>query len=296
MSDLKIGGQAVVEGVTMRSNHYIATAVRKSDGTIKKRIRKFISFTDRHKAANIPFIRGIFSLVEVMILGFKEITWSSNQAIDENEKITTKEIVFMIVFSLIFGIALFKLLPWFLATTIIPLIKKQSTTVNILDALFKIIILSTYLFVISLMPDVKRLFQYHGAEHKSVTCHEKKIKLTPKNAQKFTTIHPRCGTTFIIWVFLFSMLFYMLIPISLGFWMNFLVRILLLPLIAGVSFEVIRLSGKYYYKSKIVRIIVWPGLQFQRLTTREPDLKQLEVAIASLNACLDKEKKMAKKA
>lgn len=295
MSDLKIGGQAIIEGVTMRSNQYIASSVRKTDGTIKTRTRKFISIIDKHKILNLPFVRGIISLIEVMIMGFKEITWSSNQAIGEDEQLTTKELVFMIIFSAVFGIALFKLLPWFLATTISPLVEGKSATVNILDALFKLIILSGYMFAISLMPDIRRLFQYHGAEHKVVTCHEKGIKLTPKNAQKFSTIHPRCGTTFIVWVFLFSMVFYMIIPLSYGFWMNFLLRILLLPLIAGVSYEVIRISGKYYYKNVIVRIIVWPGLQFQRLTTRQPTLKQLEVSIASLNACIVQEKKTKSK-
>jgi len=294
MAELRIGGQAVVEGVSMRSDHFLATSVRLKNGKIKSHVKKFISITDKHKYLNIPLIRGVIGLFEVMGIGMKEITWSSNQALDMDEQMTKKELFLMIGFSIIFGLGLFKLLPWFLANIFGPMIQNNLSTINIIDGLFKILILSIYLGLISLMPDVKRLFEYHGAEHKVVSCSESKMKLTPKNAKKFTTIHPRCGTTFIIWVFLFSILFYMLIPLSLGFWGNFGIRILMLPLIAGVSYEIIRLSGKYYSKSKIVRFLVWPGLQFQRLTTREPNLKQLEVSINSLNECLRKEKSFKK--
>lgn len=290
MAELRIGGQAVIEGVTMRSDHYITTSVRKDDGSIKSKTKKFISITDKHKFLNLPFIRGPINLAEVVGIGLKEITWSSNQALGEDEKMTTKEMIFMIAFSLIFGLALFKLLPWFLATLAIP-IADGNIAVNILDALIKTVILVGYLLIITLMPDIKTLFRYHGAEHKSVSCFEAKKKLTPRNAQKFSTIHPRCGTTFIIIVFFVSMIFYVFIPLKLGFWLNFLIRILLLPIIAGFSYELIRFSGKYYKKSWVVRALIWPGLQFQRLTTKQPTLKQLEVAIASLNACISKEKR-----
>lgn len=289
MKELKIGGQAVVDGVMMRSSHHVATSVRTKNGKIKTRTRNFTSLTDNNKLLGQPIIRGAVSLFEVIQLGYQEITWSSNQNLGKKEKLSTKEKIFMIIFSLVFGIALFKLLPLFLATRIIPL-EEGSWTVNLLDAIIKTLILVGYMIIIGLMPDIKTLYQYHGAEHKSVSCYESKNKLIPENAQKFSTIHPRCGTTFIIIVFLISMIFYIFIPLKLGFWLNFIIRILLLPIIAGISFEIIRLSGKYYYKNKLVRIIMWPGLQFQRLTTREPSLKQIEVAIASLKACTSKEK------
>ena len=289
MKELKIGGQAVVEGVMMRSSHFVSTSVRTKNGKIKTRTRNFTSLTDNNKILGLPIIRGAVSLFEVIQLGYQEITWSSNQSLGKEEKISTKEKVLMIIFSLVFGIALFKLLPLFLATRIIPL-EDGSWTVNLLDAVIKTLILVGYMIIIGLMPDIKTLYQYHGAEHKSVSCYESKKNLTPENAQKFSTIHPRCGTTFIIIVFLISMIFYIFIPLKLGFWLNFFIRILLLPIIAGISFELIRFSGKYYYKNKFVRIIIWPGLQFQRLTTRQPTLKQIEVAIASLKACTSKEK------
>lgn len=289
MKELKIGGQAVVEGVMMRSAHYVSTSVRTKNGKIKTKTRKFNSLTENNKILGLPIIRGAVSLFEVIQLGYQEITWSSNQSLGKKEKINNKEKIFMILFSLIFGLALFKLLPLFLATRIIPL-EEGSWAVNLLDALIKTLILVGYMVVIGLISDIKNLYQYHGAEHKAVSCYESKKKLTPENAQKFSTIHPRCGTTFIIIVFLISMLLYIFIPLNLGFWLNFLIRILLLPIIAGISFEIIRISGKYYYKNLFVRIIMWPGLQFQRLTTRQPSLKQIEVAIASLNACMSKEK------
>jgi len=289
MKELKIGGQAVVDGVMMRSSHHVSTAVRTKSGKIKIKTRKFISLTENSKFLGLPIIRGAISLFEVVQLGYQEITWSTNQSLETENVLSTKEKVLMIVLALAFGIALFKLLPWFLATKAIPL-AQHSWKVNVIDALIKIVILTGYMWIISLMPDIKTLYQYHGSEHKAVSCYESGKKLTPKNAQTFTTIHPRCGTTFIIIVFVIAMIFYIFIPLSLGFWLNFLIRILLLPMIAGVAYEIIRLSGKYYYKNLLVRILMWPGLQFQRLTTREPNLKQLEVAIASLKASLAKDK------
>ncbi len=290
MGELRIGGQAVMNGVMMRSKNYIATSVRKKDGKIKTKTRKFVSITDKYKILGLPFIRGIFMLFELMIQGMKELTWSSNESTDdEDEKLSKKEIVFTIILSIVFALALFKLLPWFLANTVSGFFETTSATINVLDALFKVFILAGYIYLISLMPDIKTLFRYHGAEHKAVSCYESGKKLTPKNAAGFSVIHPRCGTTFIILVFFVSIFFYMLIP-TLEFWQNYLFRILLLPVIAGFSYEIIRLGGKYYYKNVLVRIIMWPGLQFQRLTTRQPDLKQIEVAIKSLNVALKKEK------
>ncbi len=290
MGELRIGGQAVMNGVMMRSKNYIATSVRKKDGRIKTKTRKFVSITDKHKILGAPFIRGIFMLFELMIQGMKELTWSSNESTDdEDEKLSKKEIVFTIILSIIFALALFKLLPWFLANTISRFFIATSASLNVLDALLKVLILAAYVYLISLMPDIKNLFRYHGAEHKAVSCYESGKKLTPKNADKFSVIHPRCGTTFIIIVFFISIFFYMLIP-TMDFWKNYLFRVLLLPVIAGFSYEIIRLGGKYYYKNAFVRIIMWPGLQFQRLTTRQPDLRQLEVSIKSLNAAIKKEK------
>ncbi|MCF7871574.1 DUF1385 domain-containing protein [Candidatus Woesearchaeota archaeon] len=289
MSEIKIGGQAVIEGVTMRSENYVCTSVRKENGTIVSKIRAFNSVSKKYKPLGWPLIRGMVNLVEMMSIGFSELQWSGNQSVDENEELSKKEIFLTIAISIIFGVALFKLFPWFLANSLSNLMKSNYFILNVMDGILKIIIISLYLYLISLMADVKTLFRYHGAEHKVVNCYEHKKKLTPKNAQKFTTLHPRCGTTFVIIVFVVSIFVYILLPQSLDFWSNLLIRVLLLPLIAGISYEIIRFSGKYYEKNLFVRIVMWPGLQFQKLTTREPTLKQLEVAINSLVVCMNKE-------
>lgn len=289
---IRIGGQAVINGVMMRTKKFVATSIRKNDGSIKTRSRKFTSITEKNKVLGLPFIRGFIALFEMMILGMKELTWSSNESADsEDEKLSKKEIAITIILSIILALALFKLLPWFLANTLGFLAGESSFYLNALDALLKTVILILYIYAISLMPDVRVLFQYHGAEHKSVSCYESGKKLTPKNAQKFPLLHPRCGTTFIIIVFFLSIFVYMLIPSDIGFWQNYAFRIALLPVIAGISFEVITLGGKYYRKSLLVRILIWPGMQFQRLTTRQPTDDHVRVAIKSLQACIEQERK-----
>ncbi|MFP4567680.1 MAG: DUF1385 domain-containing protein [Candidatus Woesearchaeota archaeon] len=289
---VRIGGQAVVEGVMMRSDNYISTTVRDPSGTLKQRTRRFNSITERNKFLALPFIRGFVMLFELMGLGFKEISWSAEQSGDD-EPLSKREMFFTFALSIILVLSIFKLLPWFLANFVAG--SSSLIGVNVFDGVFKILIFVAYLFFISLMPDIKRLYEYHGAEHKVVACYESGLKLTAKNAQKFSKLHPRCGTTFVFVVFFIGILVYLLIPLGAGFWGNYAFRILLLPIIAGVAYELIRLEGKYYSKSGIVRALIWPGIQFQRLTTREPDLSQLEVAIASLNACILSEKKVLKK-
>lgn len=288
---IRIGGQAVVEGVMMRSDNFISTTVRNEKGKIKNRTRRFNSLTEKYKFLGLPFVRGIFTLFEVMILGIKEISWSAEQATDE-EPLTKKEMFLTLALSILLVLSIFKLLPWFLANVFTN--SSSLIGVNVVDGLLKILLFTAYLFLISLLPDVKRLYEYHGAEHKVVACHESGKKLTPRNAQKFSKLHPRCGTTFVFIVFLIGILVYLLIPLGTGFWGNYAIRILLLPVIAGISYEIIRLEGKYYDKSKFVRAAIWPGIQFQRLTTRNPSLKQIEVAISSLNECIRSEKKLKK--
>ena len=288
---VRIGGQAVVEGVMMRSDNFISTAVRLESGKLKKRTRRFNSLTEKNKFLNLPFIRGIFMLFELMVIGLKEISWSAEQT-EDDEPISKKEMIITFTLSILLVLSICKLLPWFLANTITN--SSSLIGVNVIDGLLKILNFVGYLIIISLLPDVRRLYEYHGAEHKVVSCFESGLKLTAKNAQKFSKLHPRCGTTFVFVVFLIGILFYLLIPLNTGFWGNYVIRILLLPLIAGVSYELIRLEGKYYDKSSVVRALMWPGIQFQRLTTRNPSLKQLEVAILSLNACVLAEKKLKK--
>ena len=287
---IKIGGQAVVEGVMMRSDNFVSTTVRDEKNKLRNRTRRFNSLTEKNKFLGLPFVRGFITLFEVMGLGLKEISWSAQQ-VDDEEPISRSEMFFSFALSIVLVLSIFMLLPWFLANF---LSGSSLIGVNVIDGVIKILLFIAYLLLISRMPDVRRLFEYHGAEHKVVACFESGKKLTPKNAQNFSKLHPRCGTTFVFVVFLVGILIYLLIPLGTGFWGNYFWRILLLPVIAGLSYELIRLEGKYYDKSKFVRRIVWPGMQFQRLTTREPSLKQLGVAISSLNSCISAEKKLKK--
>ncbi|MGV8162606.1 MAG: DUF1385 domain-containing protein [Candidatus Nanoarchaeia archaeon] len=291
--NIRIGGQAVMDGVMMRSDNFISTSVRTSKGKIKTRTREYHSSTERNKILGLPFIRGIITLFELMSLGFKEMMWASNQSLKKDEKLTKKELIFTIFLSVAIVLVIFKLIPWALANFLSKILGVDGFLLNLLDAVIKILILIIYFAILNTSSDIRNLFSYHGAEHKTVSCYEHKKKLTSKNAEKFSRIHPRCGTTFVFIVFVVALFVYLLIPATAGFWLNYLVRILLLPLIAGIAYELIRLEGKYYDR-KIVKIIIWPGLQFQRLTTKNPSRDQLDVAICSLEACVIAENKRNK--
>lgn len=287
---IRIGGQAVTDGVMMRSDNFVSTAVRTKSGKIVSRTREYHSITEKNKLLSLPVIRGAVILFEVVSLGLKEISWASNQNLDKEEKLTKKEVAFAMAISVVIALLIFKLVPWALANIFNRYFGINGVAINVIDAVFKIIIMIAYFSILGVSKEVKTLFRYHGAEHKTVACFESGKKLSPENAIKFSRIHPRCGTTFVFLVFIVGLFFYLLIPPAAGFWLNFSFRIMLLPLIAGVAYEVIRLEGKYYNK-KIVRILIWPGLQFQRLTTRNPSKKQIEVAITALNECIKKENK-----
>jgi uncharacterized protein YqhQ len=287
---LVIGGQAVMEGVMMKSKHHLATAVRNPKGKISLRHRKERSFAEKTGIHKIPFLRGAVILFETMIIGLRELNWSANESIgEEEEKLSTWEIVITLGLSIVIALALFKLLPLFLAARITEFVDGGNWMLNLLDGLFKFSIFVGYIVTIGFMKDVRRLFQYHGAEHKAVNCYEAGKKLTPKNAQRFTKKQARCGTTFVVYVFVLSIFLYLLIPFGSGFWSKYLLRIVLLPVIAGIAYEWIRFAGKCYANSRIVRWISAPGMAVQSLTTKEPDLSQLEVAIAALEKVLKKE-------
>src|SRR6056297_3641400 len=208
---IKIGGQAVVEGVMMRSDNFISTTVRTPTNKLKKRTRRFNSITEKYKILGLPFIRGFVMLFELMSLGFKEISWSAEQSGDD-EPLSKGEMFLTFALSILLVLSIFKLLPWFLANFVTN--SGSLIGVNVVDGLFKILIFVAYLFLISLLPDIKRLYEYHGAEHKSVSCYESGLKLTAKNAAKFSKIHPRCGTTFVFVVFFIGILVYLLIPLG----------------------------------------------------------------------------------
>jgi len=289
--ELMIGGQAVMEGVLMRSNDSYAIAVRKPNGKILVKKEKYVSITKKNKILGLPFIRGIIMLGETIGLGYKAMTFSANQIVkEESKKISSKkqelgtaELVITLGISIIFGIALFKFLPLLIATLLKNQLAGSNLLFNIIDGVAKFLILVLYLVLISLMKDVKRLFQYHGAEHKAVHCYEHNKKLTVENVKTDSKAHARCGTTFILIVLFLSIIFYLFIPFSTNFWLKLLIRIAFLPVITGIAYEWIKLAGKHT-DNWLAKILIAPGLLVQGLTTREPDDKQIEVAIKALKA------------
>lgn len=300
--ELAIGGQAVIEGVLMRTNEKYAIAVRQPNGRIIVKKEKYLSSTKKSKVLGLPLIRGVIMLWETLLLGYKALTFSANQALvaedDDNKKngrpknnkekneLGTPELAITLVISILLALGLFKLLPLLIATFFKNNVGGSNILFNIIDGIAKFAILILYLVVISRMKDVQRLFQYHGAEHKSVHCYENNMKLTVENVKKDPKAHARCGTTFILVVLFLSIIFYLLIPFETGFWLKLLIRILFLPIIAGISYEWIKFSGKHT-DNFFAKILIGPGLLVQNLTTREPDDKQIEVAIKALKAVVE---------
>jgi uncharacterized protein YqhQ len=274
---MNVGGQAVIEGVMMRNKQNFAVAVRLPNGKIKIKKEKSSKFP---QLFDIFFLRGIVGLGYTLVDGIKALTWSSNQQLGKEEKITPLQMVLTIGTSFIFAVLLFIVLPFFSAH----LINSEGFWFNALDGIFRIVMFLAYLLVISRMKDVKRLFQYHGAEHKTIYCYEAKKKLTLENVRKYSRFHPRCGTSFIFLVLIISIFVFSLI--SGPWWVKLLGRIVLLPVIAGVGYELIKLSDKFK-DNLVVKAIIAPGLWLQRITTQEPNDKQLEVGIASLKAVVE---------
>lgn len=269
-----IGGQAVVEGVMMISPEKVAISVRKKTGRIKTMVEKRKKF--QQQIRKIFFVRGIFALIEMLRLGTKALIWSSNESLDKEEKISSMGMAITMVFSFVVGIALFVALPLWLAQTI----TDSRFLVNLIDGILRVGVFLAYLLVIAQMKDVKRLFEYHGAEHMAVHCYEAKKKLDVKEVRRFSTLHPRCGTAFIFLVLLVSIFIFSLIW-SQAWLVRFGLRMALIPVIAGLSYELLKVSARHQ-DSLFFKWLIAPGLWFQLITTREPDSKQIEVAIASL--------------
>lgn len=305
--DFAVGGQAVVEGVMMRSPNHITIAVRKSDSTIKVQKRHYRTLTQRYKWLNVPILRGVINLFEMMIIGTDAINYSANESLDEaattedkkksapGRLAKTLEVVMFItsfILALALSIFLFKFIPLWVTTYLeskSAYIANNYIIFNLIDGALKMTIFLSYIFVLSLIPSFRRIFEYHGAEHKSIFNYESHTELNVANAKKQSRFHPRCGTSFILIVFVVSILVYTLIPKQPEFWHNLALRLALLPLIAGISYEYLKLSAKHTDKL-IVRALVAPGLWFQRLTTKEPDNTQLEVGLESLKSSLALEK------
>lgn len=290
-----IGGQAVIEGVMMKGPKGIVTSVRRKDGKIVSRKEVLPKSS---KLSRIIFLRGIANLIEMLVVGIRALVWSSNQALDdeeEEEEFGAKEIALLLIVSFGFAIGFFVALPYFL-THVIGFKETASPVLfNLIDGIIKIALFFAYLISISFMKDIRRLFEFHGAEHMSVYCYEAKKELTVENVKKYATEHPRCGTSFIIIVLIISILIFALIPTlvlwiypgfeELGFWIQksvlFPLRILFIPVVAGISYEVLRITAKHD-KNPLFKVMTLPGLLTQKITTKKPDDRQLEVAIHAL--------------
>ena len=285
MPFLPVGGQAVIEGVMMRSPSKIAVAVRRPDGSVGFLERPFVSVTRRHKVLGLPVVRGAVSLFETLYLGITALNFSADEAARGDGAEVGKKTsglqgaaqMLMVAVSLTLGVLLFVVLP---ARITGWLGFSGRIGFGLVDGAFRLLAFIGYLALISQWKEMARVLGYHGAEHKAIHAIENRAPLTPQSVQSFTRLHPRCGTSFLFLVVVVSIVVFTFIgrPHSIG---QHLLRVACMPLIAGVAFEFIRLSGKYADRP-LVRALIWPGLQFQRLTTREPDLSMCEVAIAAL--------------
>jgi len=299
--DAPIGGQAVLEGVMMRGISTWAVAVRAPAaeqiaggrelepeeaalGEIEVQSEPLVSWTRRHRVLRLPVIRGVVALVESLKIGFRALAISANAQLSEDQgEIGGKTWAGTVAASLIFGIALFFLLPAGI-TSLFGDALPNSLVFVIVEKVIRIGIFLLYIWLISRMRDLQRVFQYHGAEHKTIACYEAGLPLTPENAQGFSRLHPRCGTSFLLIVMIVAV--FVFAPLGRPVWyLLFASRIIGIPLVAGLSFEVLKLFGRKREKAW-ARALMWPGLQLQRLTTREPDHDQLAVAIAALEAVL----------
>lgn len=292
-----IGGSAVMEGVMMRGPKEIATAVRKPDGEIELDKRAVSSLVTKYHVNKIPVIRGVFAFFDSMICSIRALMWSAeffdieDDAESKFDKWLTEKfgdkikdivIYFSLFISVIFSVGLFFILPN-LITGFMGGFVKSSLIKTLIEGIVRIGIFLGYVLLVSQMEDIKRVFQYHGAEHKTIFCYEAGLELTVENARNMSRLHPRCGTSFLVFVMIVSIILFSFISWD-NMWTRLGLRLLLLPVVAGISYEIIRWAGKS--KSRIVCLISRPGMWLQKITTREPDDMQLEVAIASMKAVL----------
>jgi uncharacterized protein YqhQ len=274
---LAFGGQAVIEGVMIRSKKHMVTCVRQPNDEILTHVEEIKSVSERHKVLRLPFLRGIVALFETLYVGIKGLYFSANASLEkEEEKLDPKEIVVIIAVALVLAICLFSLLPFFLTT----FLGIGGVVFYVAEGVIRLGILLLYLASVSSVGEFKRIFQYHGAEHTAINAYEAGVELNVSNAKEFPRFHPRCGTSFIFIVALISILIFSVMP-NLGFYMMLAYRVLLIPVIGAVSYEVLKLSDRYK-KSKIMTVLIAPGLGLQYLTTRKPDEKMIEVALEAV--------------
>jgi uncharacterized protein YqhQ len=295
-----VGGQAVIEGVMMRAPRGVAISVRRKNGSITTKSFPYVSRSDRIKVLGLPIIKGAIALVEMLSLGMQALNWSAQQAtldLEEDKKKTkgnvgsNMSIGLTLVLALALGIGFFFYLPIFLAGSLVG--EQNQVLFNIVAGFIRVIFFLGYVYLIQFIPDIKRIFQYHGAEHKAVFCYESGCELSLDEAANYSTRHPRCGTSFLLIVFAFAIIVFAVAD-SLLFGLSglppsrlirFAFHIALLPLIAGVSYELMKFSSRRS-ESRLIRLLLSPGLLLQRITTVEPDRSQLEVGLVSLKEAL----------
>lgn len=296
---VRIGGQAVIEGVMMKNMDRYAVSVRKPNGKIETKVEECVSFAEKHPLFQLPVFRGMANFLESMVIGMKTLNYSSSFYEDEEEQTESRteqllekilgekaEKIIMgivLVFSLAISIGLFMILPYIASEALGKLIRNEYV-ILFMEGIIRIAIFLGYIVLISRMEDIKRVFMYHGAEHKTINCLEAGVPLTPENVDNFSRLHKRCGTSFIFIVMIISMVFFFFIRVD-TIWLRIVLRLLFLPLVAGVSYEFIRLAGSSDHP--LVQIFSKPGLALQRLTTKEPDHSMIEVAIASVEGVFD---------
>jgi uncharacterized protein YqhQ len=282
--DRYVGGQAVMEGVMMRGESTWAVAVRKPDGEIVVDVHEVPGWSEKYRS--VPILRGITGLGESLGLGYRALGWSANQQIPEADQVSSRIMGWTMAFAVVFFSAIFILIPAFAGKGLSHLFRGSFP---IMEGIVRLALFIGYLLLVGQLKDIRRVFQYHGAEHKTIAAYENGVEMTPETAQQFSTAHVRCGTNFLLIVMVVAVFVYSFIPRP-----NLLFviasRIVLVPIIAGLSYEVIRLAAKNMQRGW-VRKLMRPGLLLQRLTTREPELDQLEVAIASLRAVFTAEQR-----
>lgn len=296
---VRIGGQAVIEGVMMKNMDRYAVSVRKPNGKIETKVEECVSFAEKHPLFQLPVFRGMANFLESMVIGMKTLNYSASFYEDEEEQTESRteqllekilgekaEKIIMgivLVFSLAISIGLFMILPYIASEALGKLIRNEYV-ILFMEGIIRIAIFLGYIVLISRMEDIKRVFMYHGAEHKTINCLEAGVPLTPENVDNFSRLHKRCGTSFIFIVMIISMVFFFFIRVD-TIWLRIVLRLLFLPLVVGVSYEFIRLAGSSDHP--LVQIFSKPGLALQRLTTKEPDHSMIEVAIASVEGVFD---------
>ena len=280
-----IGGQAVMEGVMMKNKDKYAVSVRKPDGKIEVLVSDYTGIIKNEKIKNMPILRGVFNFIDSLVLGMQTLTYSASFFEDEEEEKKKEDAVMggTVVLSIVLAVAIFMLLPYFISSFFQKFIT-SSLLLALVEGVIRLSIFVAYVGLISLMEDIRRVYMYHGAEHKCINCIEQGMDLTVENVRKSSKQHKRCGTSFLLIVMLTSILFFMFIQVETPL-LKVVLRILLIPVIAGVSYEFIRLAGRS--DNPVVNLISKPGLWMQNITTREPDDDMIEVAIKSVEAVFD---------